>query len=291
MRTPTARGQCGAVIRRPRLGAAAAKGCAAMTAQLGQPEVSGGARLCPSCGAEIPRVGCYCPACRHGLDRRDRVARQRAIASPRTQRAAQRLARALENFNPQGTHNALDEIFASLTIDDALSEVVLPYLRSLEASRLPGPRAIAHIQFATGLLEARLRELGHGWESIGNQTAVVAYPGAERDTFDGLAFSLALHDRGWRIVFLGPHTPVDEALRAARRAEAEVIILASSDPATFADLQLSGWKPDPEHVLVLGGRGANPQAAKDLGGELLPRHPVVAAQELHRRHATRVERS
>jgi MerR family transcriptional regulator, light-induced transcriptional regulator len=262
-----------------------------MTAQVAEQELRGGGRVCPSCGAAIPGVGCYCPACRHGLDRRDRVARQRAIASPRTQRAAQRLSRALENFNPQGTHNALDEIFASLTIDDALSEVVLPYLRGLESSRLPGPRAIAHIQFATGLLEARLRALGHGWESVGNQTAVLVYPGAERDTFDGLAFSLALHDRGWRIVFLGPHTPIDTALRAARRAAAEVIIVASSDPTTFAELRLSGWMPDPGHVLVLAGRGANPQAARDLDGELLPLHPVVAAQELHRRHAPRVERS
>jgi hypothetical protein len=40
----------------------------------------------------------------------------------RTELARNRLARALENLNPQGAHNALDEIFASLSIDAALSE-------------------------------------------------------------------------------------------------------------------------------------------------------------------------
>jgi methylmalonyl-CoA mutase cobalamin-binding subunit len=195
-----------------------------------------------------------------------------------------RLSRALENFNPQGAHNVLDEIFASHNIDAALSDVVLPYLQSLNpGSAPPTASTLAHIQFSTSVLEGRLLALGRGWESGGRPAVVVAYPGDERHTFGGIAFCLALRDRGWRIIFLGTDTPAQSAQDTAKRTDAQVVVLAARQPTTFSELRLSSQRLDAQHRLVLAGDGATENAARDLGAELLPRHPILAAQELHHR--------
>jgi hypothetical protein len=191
-----------------------------------------------------------------------------------------RLARSFDNFNPQGAHNALDEIFASLSIDAALSEVVLPYVQTLQ---LGTASEVARVQFASSLLAGRLLAVGDGWESGGAPTVVVAYPADDRHTLGGLAFCLALRDRGWRIVYLGTNVTAESAAEAARATGARAVVLAAREVMTFA--RFPGPLPPlgEQRRFMVAGDGATAAAARRLNADLLPGDPVPAARDLHRR--------
>ncbi|HEY2258439.1 MAG TPA: hypothetical protein VGH45_01925 [Solirubrobacteraceae bacterium] len=191
-----------------------------------------------------------------------------------------RLARSLGNFNPQGAQNVLDEIFGSLSTENALSQVVIPYLEGLESATVRTASSVAHIQFATSLLETRLLALASGWESGGDPTVVIAYPGDEQHTFAGLAFGLVLRGRGWRIVHLGTGTPVQAAADIAHAANAELVVLVARDPAILAAIRDPLARLVSHRRLALAGAGATAALARDVGAEVLSPDPVAAATEL-----------
>src|ERR1700744_6748083 len=119
-----------------------------------------------------------------------------------------RLARALENHNPQGANNALDEAFATLSTDSALSEVVMPCLHATVTRSVWTASAVAQVEFSTSLLESRLWAMASGWDSGGSPTAVIAHTDDDHHTLGGIIFGLALRDRGWWIAYLGFTAPV-----------------------------------------------------------------------------------
>ncbi|HEX4008774.1 MAG TPA: hypothetical protein VHX62_02125 [Solirubrobacteraceae bacterium] len=203
--------------------------------------------------------------------------------SERADQLRVRLARSLENVNPQGAHNALDEAFASLSLDAALSEVVLPCLQALGHGSAWEASARAQVQFSTGLLETRLLALASGWDSGGRPTVVIAYAGAEQHTLGGIAFGLALRDRGWRIAYLGGSPSAQSAVDMAEGTDATAVVLVARDPADLDGVRQSVRGLSSRRHLVLAGDGATVSAARDLDAELLPRDPVLAARELHRR--------
>jgi hypothetical protein len=195
-----------------------------------------------------------------------------------------RLARALENFNPQGASNTLDEAFASLNVDVALSEVVLPCVRAKSGGlgSVWTTSTIAH----AGLLETCLLGLASGWDDGGSPTVVIASTRDDRYTFGGIAFGLALRDRGWRVVYLGPSTQPESAVGAAERADALALVLAAPDPSRVVLLSDPLGRLDPSRHLLLVGDGATMTAARRLHAEVLPPNPVLAAEQLHRRFGT-----
>lgn len=202
-------------------------------------------------------------------------------------RLGARIARAFENFNPQGAHNALDEAFACMSIDAALSEIVLPYLQGIQAGPVRTASAIAQVEFSSSLLETRLLGLASGWDSGGSPTVVIAYLGHDRGILGAIAFGLALRDRGWRICYLGASASAALAAETAQAAGALVVALAAHDTADFTDAGAALRQLDAARHVVLTGPGATAAAARRLGADLLPRHPVAAARELHRRHGSR----
>ncbi len=196
-----------------------------------------------------------------------------------------RLARSLENYNAQGAHNALDEAFASLSTDSALSEVVLPCLQATGSGSVWTTSAMARVEFSTSLLESRLLALAQGWDRGGSPTAVIAHTDAERHTLGGIIFGLALRDRGWRIAYLGTTAPAPAAaaVDVAEATGALAVILAGHDADAVRALSDPLRRLSSSRHLVLTGEAATAMAARHLGAELLPRHPVLAARELHRR--------
>jgi hypothetical protein len=194
-----------------------------------------------------------------------------------------RLARSLENYNPQGAHNALDEAFASLSTDAALSEVVLPCLQAVGVRSVWTTSAIAQVEFSTSLLESRLLAMASGWDSGGTPTAVIAHTDGDRHTLGGIIFGLALRDRGWRVMYLGATAQAASAIDVAQANGARALVLAARDAGAFTALQAPLRGLDPSRHVVLAGEGATTAAARQLGAELLPRHPVLGARELDRR--------
>jgi hypothetical protein len=205
------------------------------------------------------------------------------VSARRSQQLQTRLSRALENFNPQGAHNVLDEIFASMSLDGALSEVILPYLRDLDVRPDAGAEAIAGIQFSTGVLESRLLALASGWESGGEPTAVIAYLQRQPHKLAGICFGLTLRDRGWRIAYLGEDATLHAVLEAAEAMDAGAVVLASASRGAFHDRRAQLRSLGTHRTLLIAGRGATEGLARQVGALRLPSDPVTAAHELDER--------
>jgi MerR family transcriptional regulator, light-induced transcriptional regulator len=54
-----------------------------------------------------------------------------------------------------------------------------------------------------------------GWDRGAGPRALLACPSGERHDFGLIILGLALRDRGWRVTFLGPATPIETLAAAA----------------------------------------------------------------------------
>ncbi len=108
-----------------------------------------------------------------------------------------------------------------ITLETLLREVVLPYLRELGARWERGEASIAQEHFATAVLRGRLLGMARGWGlGIGPMAVLACLPGEHHD-LGLIAFGLALRARGWRIVYLGPDTPIETVDEVSRHLQAE----------------------------------------------------------------------
>lgn len=190
---------------------------------------------------------------------------------------ANELAAALEALDDVAAQTALDRTLATLTLEGALREVLLPVMRDVGRGWEDDQAVIAREHFATNLVRGRLLALARGWDLGGGPRAVLACAPDEQHDLGLIAFGLALRSRGWRITYLGPSTPLATLAGAARLTEPTLVVLSASLEQRLegADAELrelaSGVR------LVLGGPGATAELASHVGAELLPQDPLDAA--------------
>jgi DNA-binding transcriptional MerR regulator len=142
------------------------------------------------------------------------------------------LARTLEAFDEPGAQAVIDGLLAVTTIDTLLSTVVLPYLRELGERWERGDVSVGQEHFASSVLRGRLLGLARGWGRGTGRRALLACPPGEQHDLGLIAFGLALRERGWRIDYLGPDTPLASLAEAAATVDPELLVISavSGDP-------------------------------------------------------------
>src|SRR5512144_3219889 len=138
------------------------------------------------------------------------------VSSPAPVFDASELAVALDRFDEAGAQQALDALFATLTIDVVLSDVLLPYLHDLGERWENDEASIAQEHFASNLLRGRLTALARTWDRGAGPRALLACVEGERHDLPLVGFGLALRGHGWRISYLGADTPAASIVEAAR---------------------------------------------------------------------------
>jgi DNA-binding transcriptional MerR regulator len=146
---------------------------------------------------------------------------------------ATRLARALDGFDAAEAHATLDRLFAAVSVEFALTEVVIPYLHELGERWAAGSATVAQEHFASNLVRGRLLALAQDWGAGGASTAVVAcMPGEDHDL--GLVIlGLLLARRGWQVTFLGADTPLDSIEQTVQDLRPSLVILSTYDAGVF----------------------------------------------------------
>ena len=187
---------------------------------------------------------------------------------------------ALDAFDDAGAQAAFDRLVATFGIETVAETAILPYLRTLGDRWSEGDASVAQEHFATGLLRARLLGLARGWDRGGGPRALLGCPSGERHDLGLIIFGLALRDRGWRVTFLGPDTPIETLAAAADQLAPDVVVLSSltRDPlaaAAAAITQLASSRP-----VLLAGSGADAELAERTGARLLAGGPIEAAGDV-----------
>jgi MerR family transcriptional regulator, light-induced transcriptional regulator len=204
-----------------------------------------------------------------------------AVPPPRTTappfepaRARAELGNALEAFDEPAAQAILDALLSVATLGALLAEVVMPYLRDVGDRWERGEMSVAQEHFATNVLRGRLLGLARGWGRGDGPRALLACPEGERHDLGLIAFGLSLRERGWRIDYLGPDTPVESVEEAAERTDPAVIVLSAVRSEPLERLTSLAAK----HRVAIAGAGA--ASASVAGVERLTGDPVTAAERL-----------
>jgi MerR family transcriptional regulator, light-induced transcriptional regulator len=187
---------------------------------------------------------------------------------------------ALDAFDDAGAQAAFDRLVATFGIETVATTAILPYLRTLGDRWSEGDASVAQEHFATGLLRARLLGLARGWDRGGGPRALLGCPSGELHDLGLIIFGLALRDRGWRVTFIGPDTPIATLAAAADQLAPDVVVLSSltRDPLAGAAAEIR--RVASSSPVLLAGPGADAEVAEDTGARLLVGGPIEAAADV-----------
>jgi MerR family transcriptional regulator, light-induced transcriptional regulator len=187
---------------------------------------------------------------------------------------------ALDAFDDAGAQAAFDRLVATFSIEAVTATAVLPYLRALGDRWRDGDASVAQEHFATGVLRTRLLGLARGWDRGAGPRALLACPSGERHDLGLIILGLALRDRGWRVTFLGPDTPIQTLAAAADQLSPDVVVLSSlaRDPFVAAAAEIARMAAS--RPVLLAGPGADAELAERSNARLLAGDPLAAAAEL-----------
>jgi methanogenic corrinoid protein MtbC1 len=185
------------------------------------------------------------------------------------------LATALDSFDEVAAQAALDRALATLSVEAALRDVLLPVMADVGTGWEEDESVIAREHFATNLVRGRLLSLARGWDLGAGRRALLACAPEERHDIGLIAFGLALRARGWRITFLGADTPIGTLGEAAGLTEPDLVVVSASQQQRLEHGELEELAR--VHRLAVGGPGVTQELAERIGAELLPAHPLDAA--------------
>jgi DNA-binding transcriptional MerR regulator len=191
---------------------------------------------------------------------------------------------ALLGFDDARAHAVFDSLLASFSLDTVLGDVVIPCLRDLGERWERGDVSVAQEHFASAVLRGRLLGLARGWgQGLGPRALLACAPGEQHD-LGLIVFGLALRGRGWRILYLGPDTPLESLREAARSARPDAVVVSAVDSRTLAAHGDDLGELARHHRVAVGGAAATEVR---LGSDIhvLTGGPVEEAEEM-----TRLER-
>jgi MerR family transcriptional regulator, light-induced transcriptional regulator len=192
------------------------------------------------------------------------------------------LAEALDRFDEPRAQALLDRLQAVATVDVLLGEVVLPYLRELGERWARGDASVAQEHFASGVLRGRLLGIARDWGlGVGPAAVLACLPGEQHD-LGLIAFGLALHARGWRILNLGPDAPIETVEEVSRRVQPSLVVLTAVTSERVQPVVDQLRRLADRHRLALGGGAAGCRALESdrvlvLTGDLIADATLVTA--------------
>jgi DNA-binding transcriptional MerR regulator len=193
---------------------------------------------------------------------------------------ASALSRGVEGLDEPMTQAALDRLLATYALPLALSEVILPFMRRLGERWADGEITVAHEHFASNVIGSRLRARARGWGTGVGPLAVLACGPGERHDLGLLCFGLALRERGWRIAYLGADTPLPDVAAVCGELAPAIVVLSSVSRHRFRTAGDELVALGKRGRVAIGGAGATPALARQLGVELLAGDAVAEAAAL-----------
>ena len=190
------------------------------------------------------------------------------------------LTDALDDYDEPRAQGVFDRMLSALSVDAVLRDAVLPLLHELGLRWERGEVSVAQEHFASNVIRGRLLGLARGWGAGSGPVAILACPPGEEHDLGLLALGIVLHDRGWRIAYLGPDTPMETLAGAAAGLDAKVIVLAAVNAKRFEAASAAVEHLAKTHEVAVAGPGASEALARRTGALHLNGGPVDEAERL-----------
>jgi DNA-binding transcriptional MerR regulator/methylmalonyl-CoA mutase cobalamin-binding subunit len=168
----------------------------------------------------------------------------------------ERMIAAISQFDENRLEDVYNELLSLYPTDLATRKVLLPLLVELGTRWETAEGSVAEEHFFGVYLRNKLGARFHHRprHNTGPKLLAACLPGEQHEV-GLLLFALAAHDHGFRLVLLGADTPLAELPYAARRAQAEAIVLSGSiDPRPgLLDTELPKLATDAGLPVFIGG--------------------------------------
>jgi MerR family transcriptional regulator, light-induced transcriptional regulator len=175
---------------------------------------------------------------------------------------------------------ALDDLLVAVGLQQALRDVILPFLHRLGQRWESSQATIAQEHFASNVIGGRLRSLARGWGGGVGPLAVLACPPGELHELGLISFGLALRGRGWRIAYLGADLPLHNLSPILDSLSPAILVLAASVPRRFLDSAEEIKTLATQRRVGLAGAGASLTLAHELKAESLAGELIQVAEAL-----------
>jgi MerR family transcriptional regulator, light-induced transcriptional regulator len=143
------------------------------------------------------------------------------------------LREALDGFDAAAGHVALDRLFSAVSLEFALVEVLIPYLRDLGERWVAGTVTVAQEHFASNLIRGRLLGIAGDYGAGGSATALLASMPREAHDLGLILLGILIARRGWQVTLLGADTPFETIETSVRTLRPTLVVLATVDQALF----------------------------------------------------------
>ena len=204
--------------------------------------------------------------------------------TPLLAEVAPELDAALSRFDETRAQAVLDRLLGSLSVDAALREVVVPYLRELGERWRRGEISIAQEHFASNVIRGRLMALARGWGRGSGPLAVLACAEDEQHDLPLVLFGLLLRAYGWRIAYLGADTPLPSLVQAVRELHPSAVVVSGTTRGSL-DGQSAGLQEVALHApLYIAGMAAGEETARQARASYLDGDMFAAAESLAHAH-------
>jgi DNA-binding transcriptional MerR regulator len=167
-----------------------------------------------------------------------------------------------------GAQDVLDRALGSLPLGTVITDVLMPFLRTLGERWAAAERTVAEEHFASHVIGGRLRALARGWGEGRGPRAVLACPPGEQHELGLISFGLLLRESGYRITYLGAETPLAD--HAIGEIAPDVTVVAAIAPGPLLDAADEIRALGTRGRVAIGGAGASEALATRLEVELLP---------------------
>lgn len=174
--------------------------------------------------------------------------------------------RAVQALDPQALDATLAQ--ASVVLDRAslVEQLMMPLLERVGKLWMEGELGIAHEHAATVIIRTFLSNLTKQYDvPYGAPTLVVSTPAGQRHELGAMFCSALAAARRWQVFYLGPDTPAEQIVQAARQTAARAVALSVVYPEADADTAgelrtIRGLLPD-SIDLIVGGRAVDTYSA------------------------------
>lgn len=198
----------------------------------------------------------------------------------KTARARATLQTALERYDETTAEQALEQLLATCTATTVIRDVLLPYLHEIGERWADAHLSVAQEHFASGFIHSRLLGLARGWDRGLGPRAVLACPPDEQHTFGLIAFGIALHQIGWRIIYLGADTPIAMIAEVTASVQARLTVITAAMPGRLERALPELCDLSASSSLAIGGADASQRLAHRCGALHLPNDPISAAHSV-----------
>ena len=168
------------------------------------------------------------------------------------------ILQALDRFDYAATDREINRLAAAMASPrDFVHQAALPLMRTIGERWHAGKCSIAQEHMLTNLLSALLASLVRTYSpSNPPARALLATPSNERHAFPTLAAAMLTAIGGLGVIYLGTDLPAADIVLAARKSEADIVLLSLSTtpgPETLEEINHMARKLPRSSALWLGG--------------------------------------